>query len=422
MHRDRRSTWGGRNVTRLVALSFGLMAVAAAQAGPPPQYTAQVIQHECGPPFSPALTVGTGLSSSGEVCGYHWPCDGPIEEIGFVWTAETGIVSIPVPPGVVVATPADINDSGQLTGKVRLTSGFERGFLLSDGEWTLIDPLCASEHSYGTALNANAAFIGGRWSALGCTASLWSYLYHGGAISDIVPPQGSVIDIRDVGIENEVPGVLDGVKRSDDQPALWSAGRFTYLAALPGMTQCVTNAINQCSTIVGQQTLAQECGVYTSAVVWNHAIAVQLPALPDHVDAFAYDISSEQDVIVGASSDGTTIGYGRAVLWRDGKVYDLNALLDPASFDLVAATSISSTGQILCSAVNPSGHVFAALLTPSQTLIGDFDDDGTVGGLDIAVLLAVWGPCDDPCSCPMDLDDNQIVNGFDLAILLANWR
>jgi Dockerin type I domain len=48
----------------------------------------------------------------------------------------------------------------------------------------------------------------------------------------------------------------------------------------------------------------------------------------------------------------------------------------------------------------------------------DLNRDGEVNGLDLAVLLAAWGPCDD---CAADLDEDGVVNGLDLAILLAAW-
>ena len=49
----------------------------------------------------------------------------------------------------------------------------------------------------------------------------------------------------------------------------------------------------------------------------------------------------------------------------------------------------------------------------------DLDGDGSVGGTDLATLLADWG-----CSgsdCPGDVDCNGFVNGEDLARVLANW-
>jgi hypothetical protein len=49
--------------------------------------------------------------------------------------------------------------------------------------------------------------------------------------------------------------------------------------------------------------------------------------------------------------------------------------------------------------------------------VGDFNHDGTVGGVDLGMLVGAWGQAD-----PLfDLDRNEIVAGGDLAILLSSW-
>lgn len=54
----------------------------------------------------------------------------------------------------------------------------------------------------------------------------------------------------------------------------------------------------------------------------------------------------------------------------------------------------------------------------TKTTPGDLDGDGDVDGLDLAALLADWGPCP---GCPADLDGDGDVDGLDLALLLAAW-
>ena len=47
--------------------------------------------------------------------------------------------------------------------------------------------------------------------------------------------------------------------------------------------------------------------------------------------------------------------------------------------------------------------------------IGDFDEDGIIGGLDLGLFLSEWG------SIQADLNDDGLVDGIDLGILLAGW-
>ncbi|MEE2680874.1 MAG: M14 family zinc carboxypeptidase [Planctomycetota bacterium] len=48
----------------------------------------------------------------------------------------------------------------------------------------------------------------------------------------------------------------------------------------------------------------------------------------------------------------------------------------------------------------------------------DFNGDGFVNGVDLAALLASWGPCID---CPEDINGDGVVGGPDIATLLAAW-
>jgi len=51
----------------------------------------------------------------------------------------------------------------------------------------------------------------------------------------------------------------------------------------------------------------------------------------------------------------------------------------------------------------------------------DFDDDGTVGGADLGILLLAWGQCPDIVICPGNLAIDDVVDGADLGALLLAW-
>lgn len=50
---------------------------------------------------------------------------------------------------------------------------------------------------------------------------------------------------------------------------------------------------------------------------------------------------------------------------------------------------------------------------------GDINDDGTVDGLDLLILLGEWGEC--PGDCSADLNGDGAVDGLDLLIFLSSW-
>ncbi|MEE9213049.1 MAG: hypothetical protein V3U29_10385, partial [Phycisphaeraceae bacterium] len=78
-------------------------------------------------------------------------------------------------------------------------------------------------------------------------------------------------------------------------------------------------------------------------------------------------------------------------------------------------------GSFIDNDVPPSRSGQASFaFTFDVTILGDLDEDGTVGILDLLLLLSSWGPCPDPPEpCAADLDGE--VGILDLLTLLANW-
>jgi hypothetical protein len=63
--------------------------------------------------------------------------------------------------------------------------------------------------------------------------------------------------------------------------------------------------------------------------------------------------------------------------------------------------------------------VFGLTMETPYVCLGDLDNDSTVGGADIGLLLSNWGPCGS--ACIYDLNNDSKVNGGDLGLLLAGW-
>jgi hypothetical protein len=107
-----------------------------------------------------------------------------------------------------------------------------------------------------------------------------------------------------------------------------------------------------------------------------------------------------------ANSSSTINGYNRGsgYLERTYRVYPADA---PGATAIVVAPP---------SATDANGN-----LVPDacEAVVGDLNGDGFVNGVDLAALLAAWGPC---TGCDADLDGDGGVGAADLAIMLAAWR
>lgn len=64
------------------------------------------------------------------------------------------------------------------------------------------------------------------------------------------------------------------------------------------------------------------------------------------------------------------------------------------------------------------GRIAVDIAKPSPS---DLNGDGSVGPVDLAILLSVWGTCTDPIDCPADSDCDGVVSASDLARLLGDW-
>lgn len=142
-----------------------------------------------------------------------------------------------------------------------------------------------------------------------------------------------------------------------------SAGRMRDLGTLRGCVDSYAYAVNRRGEIVGCATdgTADFEGVNlqdaAAAFLWRGGRIIALPKLPGrkHSEAFAINDSTE----IAGSCDS------RAVVWRQGKITDLNTCLPPASgWTLEQAQAINNRGQIAGSGTfHGQPHLF--LLTPN---------------------------------------------------------
>ncbi len=98
----------------------------------------------------------------------------------------------------------------------------------------------------------------------------------------------------------------------------------------------------------------------------NGKITSTLPLLPGADESWAMDVN-DQGEAVGACNAlvGPNQRAQRAVLWDNGRVVDLNTLIDPASrWTLTVAFGINNRGHILAEGSGPQGSSRAVLLIP----------------------------------------------------------
>ncbi len=118
-----------------------------------------------------------------------------------------------------------------------------------------------------------------------------------------------------------------------------------------------------------------------------------------------------------AAGDGGFVMNGIDPVDRSG--YSVSGAGD-VNGDELADVIVGASGADLGPNFQETGESYVVV---SPVIPGDLDGDGTVGVVDLLLLLAAWGPCLERCPpfCPGDLDGDCTVGIVDLLILLANW-
>jgi len=270
----------------------------------------------------PGLPNGWGaqVNSMGQVVGTG---DDGTETVlhAFLWDAVNGMRDLN-PAGMDNIAASGINDLAQITGAVYLPP--YRAFLHSgDGVITSADylsPLPGGGATSGSRVNnygqvcCQAFTSGGKWDA-----AIWD----------------SVHGMQDIG-------------------------------TLPGGTFALPEYINDAGDVVG---CGDDALGSNRAFIYSDGVMTDLGTLSGFPYGSAISVDGSGSQVVGVASslyndDEPRDGPMRAVLWKDGLMYDLNTLIAPDSgWVLEIAVGINDHGQISGTGYNGSHH-HALLLDP----------------------------------------------------------
>jgi uncharacterized membrane protein len=239
------------------------------------------------------------------------------------------------PPGVL---PADnfraeaINGAGEIVGFTQEGNGLGRAVTWINQQPAFLDPNPA-ESSVALAVNDNGWIAGSIGSASGVTAS--PVIWHGGATTNIPLPADATF--------GTAVAINDG-------------GQVLVNYATAGTIQNPSE---------------------NRLLLWNNGIVTLLPQYSDPISGTFADSMNDSGIVVGDSG-------GRAVLWQDGQIFDLNDLIPPDSgWILGDAMSINDAGDIV------GGGTFDGVDTPfllTPTGDGQFGISGAPEPASLALL------------------------------------
>jgi probable HAF family extracellular repeat protein len=362
-----------RVVTRgLIVLMVGLLSLpglaraGAMQDTPAPRYAATDLGAIKGFPS----TVAFGLNAKGVVvCQVYDPTF-----FGRAAVYRSSKLRALVKGEKGMSSGQDINASGQIVGYAQEPGGQARAMLWESGKATDLGDL-GSGMSYAYAINDAGVVVGESFSTAGTFGSLPIVWVDGKVTALAVLAEGAfgvAVDINADGrvVGSSLLGPYDASGSTPQHAVAWDNGEVTDLGVIAGdLSEAL--GINASGQIVGRSTTAKDqvrFGPGNHAVLWDGDKITDLGTLADGEISSAAAINAQGE-IVGRSTlaPGESTGApdeNHAFLWRDGKLLDLNDLVEGGSgVVLDYAYDINDTGVIIAMGTL-DGVEHAYLLTP----------------------------------------------------------
>ncbi len=286
---------------------------------------------------------------------YTFPIGFPqYRDRGFLW--QNGVrVDIGSLAGTSTAWCAafDINDLGQIVGESRRADGQLHGFMWQNGAMTDLGTL------YGTTSRAfginNLGQVVGRSDT--SDGGQRAYLWQNGTLTDLGLLAGHFKSegraINDAGL---IAGYSEAVD-TDFHAVLWQNGSIIDIGTFGGLSSAESLSVNELGQVAG---FAPDASENPRAFLWQNGEMTDLGTLAGSNTARAFDIN-ESGVIVGDSG-------GKAVVWANGSIIDLNGYLSPGSgWVLTSALSINDLGWICGQGTyNGASHAFVLVPEPAS--------------------------------------------------------
>jgi hypothetical protein len=411
------------SLARGVVLVVLLGGAPAAQAQIPCGYRVEAIIQ--GPPLPPPSqyqpsTSVTGMNNVGQVVGRHGTAGGDYGR-GFVWSQETGIQWLPVPPGAYAVLPADINDHGVIVGEMPMNvPGERRGFVYENGVYTILEPAPGGLWCWASAINNAGQVVGAR--SVGNpdtpgddTHPYQSFVWAHGRYAPVPVPPAANSSARCIDADGHIAGWFGQSLGVASTPYLYSDGVCSLPTAGLGAAYSYPSSLSDFGHMAGGAKLTPpgSPAVIRGIVAGDGSHSVLSP-LPGYDTSWANGIGA--GLVVGAS------GGSRGTLWTHGHVCDLNDLLlleQGENITIRAGLRIRAAGRML--AIGQKGLHLVGLVLEPVGIRSDLDGDGTVSHADLATLLSDFGCAGGPLGCVGDMDGDGRTDQRDLGMLLAEY-
>ncbi len=301
--------------------------------------------------------VGIAETAEANPLGETWSCAwfffGPDGSVcnGFAW--QDGVMSpLPAFPGGIDSYAAGVNNEGKIVGWA------ENGFQ---------DPTCDHSAPYNQFLQFEAAIWGPRLNQM---TQLPPLSGDPDSAATAINDKGEVVGISGL-CSNAVGGA------SAEHALLWENGVAINLGNIGGQAWNTPTSLNNQGVVVGFGNISgdENAAENPAAFIWTKTKGInEIYPFGSDTNDVLFDINEKNQAV--GNSFNVNAGTSRAVLWQNGALNDLNALvIQPTSLYLTLAQGINDAGEITGTATDTStGETVGFIAVPV------FDGSGSPAG------------------------------------------
>jgi hypothetical protein len=375
-----------------------LTGVADGGSQPPCAYEPIVVPYH-------RSVIGTDINNSSVACGYHFDF-GYEDDRPFVWIAELGIVTLPLPPGMIAAKAYAISEEGDIVGEGLAANEGAFPVMWRDGV-ALVLPRPDPDYG-GRAYGIADGTACGMWGYGGFYALRWD----GGLVSGLTLPLGPESEAWDAAPGPLITGWMGQYWTIGGSAFLTDGVNVIDLGTIPGGISGAGDAVSSASHVAMRGRIEID-GVYrTHSSLWYQGEHTDPGTLPGCHSTRVYDVNAHGGMVALAQAD--VYGPGGPVLWHDGRMRRLYEMDSNPSHGVSPALAMNDYWAI--TGGSTSNHNFVVLMpifgSPADAT---WDCDADIE--DLLLLLADWGEGDSPA----DFDDSGSVDVADLLFLLTHW-
>lgn len=185
------------------------------------------------------------------------------------------------------------------------------------------------------------------------------FLWTGGRMRDLGTLGGTASGTTWLNTAGEVVGQSNLAGDQTAHPFLWDGKQLRDLGTLGGSFGIAWH-VNDAGDVVGWSNPPGDDGVH--AFLWRRGAMTDLTGAASSQCTAAEGINNRDQVV------GETCGDGTALLWNDGRQYDLNTLVAPSGVHLTEASFINNRGEIASLGVLSNGDQHVFLLKPNDRI------------------------------------------------------